>query len=105
MKIVIDENEIVYLNDKKLESEQLNSEFLESVVYNGLDSKLDLEIKCDETLPIAKLFLEIKDMVKSDSDFNKQIAEIKKQKETINNDEVTEAIASELTVDQFLADL
>lgn len=43
MKIVIDENEIVYLNDKKIESEQLNSEFLESVVYNGLDSKLDLE--------------------------------------------------------------
>lgn len=44
-------------------------------------------------------------MVKSDSDFNKQIAEIKKQKETINNDEIVEAIASELTIDQFLADL
>lgn len=100
MKIIIDENENVFLNGEKIENNKINSEFLESVVDFGLKSELQLELKGDVSLPMIKLFSDIQDMLKLDSDFRVQLEKIKKANDQIKTEERTEEVARELVFDE-----
>lgn len=86
MKIVIDENEKIINDGKEMVENQINSDFFENIVKEGLENKLDIEIKCDSSLPLAKLFLDIQDMIKDGSDFRKKLSEIEEEIKQIDNE-------------------
>lgn len=80
MKIIISEDEKIILNGKEMKDNEVNSDFLEKVFESGLSNELELEIRCDETLPISKLFLDIKNIGEPDSDFRRKLKEIEEEK-------------------------
>lgn len=91
MKVIIDENEKIIIDGKEMQENKINSDFLENVVKEGLANNLNIEVKCDESSPLAKLFLDIKNMVKDDSDFRKKLNEIEEeQKQLGENSKDTE---------------
>ncbi len=100
MKILINEKEKIIFNDEEITESMLNSEFLERIVQEGLNDTLDIEIECDETMPLAKLFLDIKSMVDKDSEFRKELKEIdaeqKKLEEQLKNDDENIDMLSDL---------
>ena len=98
MKIIIDKNEKIMVDNSELLENKINSEFLENVVNEGLKNNLDLIIECDESMPLAKLFLDIKNMVAEGSEFRKEleklddsikeIEDVTNENEMINDDEL-----------------
>ena len=91
MKIIINEDEKIILNGEELKDNQVNSEFLEKVVECGLANELEIEINGDETLPVSKLFLDIKNMVNPDSEFRKKLEEIEEEKKKVSESKEPES--------------
>ena len=83
MKVIIDENEKIIIDEKEMQENQINSDFFENIVKEGLSNNFDLEIKCDESLPLAKLFLDIQSMVKENSEFRKKLNEIEEEQKQL----------------------
>ena len=83
MKVIIDEKEKIIIDEKEVLENQINSDFFENIVKEGLSNNFDLEIKCDESLPLAKLFLDIQNMVKENSEFRKKLNEIEEEQKQL----------------------
>lgn len=86
MKVIIDENEKIIIDEKEMQENQINSDFFENIVKEGLADNLNIEIKCDESLPLAKLFLDIQNMVKDDSEFRKKLNEIEEEQKQLEEE-------------------
>ena len=86
MKVIIDENEKIIIDGKEIQENQFNSDFFENVVKEGLANNLIIEVKCDESSPLAKLFLDIQNMVKDDSDFRKRLNEIEEEQKQLEEE-------------------
>lgn len=86
MKVIIDENEKIIIDEKEMQENQINSDFFENIVKEGLADNLNIKIKCDESLPLAKLFLDIQNMVKDDSEFRKKLNEIEEEQKQLEEE-------------------
>ena len=84
MEIIINESEKIILNGKELKDNEVNSEFLEKVVEYGLKDNLEIVIQCEDSLPISKLFLDIKNMVQPNSDFREKLKEIEDERKKVS---------------------
>lgn len=111
MKIKIDEKGILYVDGVKVEKDDINTELLEKITNLTLDRNVEYELAEDETIPMVKLFSDIKNMCNDDSDFYKKIIDIRNKKKELEknlddvvNQEIDSNDISELDND-FLNDL
>lgn len=111
MKIKVDEKGILYVDGVKVEKDDINTELLEKITNLTLDKKVEYELDEDETIPMVKLFCDIKNMCNDDSDFYKKIFDIRNKKKDLEenlddvvNQETDSDDISELDND-FLKDL
>lgn len=108
MKIKVDEKGILYVDDQIKEKDDINTELLETITNMTIDKNVVYELAEDETIPMIKLFTEIKNMCNDDSDFYKKIVEIRKKKneleenlDEIVNQEISEDSSLNLVDDPF----
>ena len=82
MKVEVNEQNKLIIDVNEVEIDKLDSEMLEKMLDNGLADNVEFSLPEDTSHPVATLIKEMENLVKSDSDFRKNIEEIiKEQKE------------------------
>ena len=82
MKVKVDEQNKLYIDDNETGIDKLNSQMLEKILENGLSDNVEFSLPEDTSHPIVTLIKEIKDLTENGSEFRKNIEEIIKEQES-----------------------
>lgn len=82
MKVKVDEQNKLYIDDNETGIDKLNSQMLEKILENGLSDNVEFSLPEDTSHPIVTLIKEIKDLTENGSEFRKKIEEIIKEQES-----------------------
>lgn len=82
MKVKVDEQNKLYIDDNETGIDKLNSQMLEKILENGLSDNVEFSLPEDTSHPIVTLIKEIKDLTENGSEFRKNIEEIIKKQES-----------------------
>lgn len=84
MKVEVNEQGILFINDTETNIEKLNPNILEKILENGLNDNVEFILPSDVSHPVATLIKELKDLTENNSDFRNKIQEIIKEQEENN---------------------
>lgn len=92
MKLIVSEEGVITVDSKIIKPEDVNALFLEDITNKLLNKEIEVELPEDKSNPVVKLFFDMSELCKEESDFYKAIMTLRKEKKSVEIGEDIENI-------------